>query len=75
MDCFLTYSGSISFREVKNAIKNYAFLYLGSVAAKIRFLSKKNWGRILGLVGKNIGSACLIYMGGLGWRLTVSNEF
>ena len=65
MDYFLTYAGSVSFRELKNAIKKYFFLNLGGVGAKTRFLSKKNWGRILGLAGKNIGSACLIYMGGL----------
>ena len=64
MDYFLTYAGSVSFRELKNAIKKYFFLNLGGVGAKTRFLSKKNWGRILGLAGKNIGSACLIYMGG-----------
>ena len=63
MDYFLTYAGSVSFRELKNAIKKYFFLNLGGVGAKTRFLSKKNWGRILGLAGKNIGSACLIYMG------------
>jgi len=59
----LTYAGSVSFRELKNAKKKYFFLNLGGVGAKTRFLSKKNWGRILGLAGKNIGSACLIYMG------------
>ena len=63
MDYFLTYAGSVSFRELKNVIKKYFFLNLGGVGAKTRFLSKKNWGRILGLAGKNIGSACLIYMG------------
>ena len=63
MDYFLTYAGSVSFRELKNAKKKYFFLNLGGVGAKTRFLSKKNWGRILGLAGKNIGSACLIYMG------------
>ena len=64
LDYFLTYAGSVSFRELKNAIKKYFFLNLGGVGAKTRFLSKKNWGRILGLAGKNIGSARLIYMGG-----------
>jgi len=64
LDYFLTYAGSVSFRELKNAIKKYFFLNLGGVGAKTRFLSKKNWGRILGLAGKNIESACLIYMGG-----------
>ena len=64
LDYFLTYAGSVSFRELKNAKKKYFFLNLGGVGAKTRFLSKKNWGRILGLAGKNIGSACLIiYMG------------
>ena len=63
MDYFLTYAGSVSFRELKNAKKKYFFLNLGGVGAKTRFLSKKIWGRILGLAGKNIGSACLIYMG------------
>ena len=33
-------------------------------APKQDFYRKKNRGRILGLAGKNIGSACLIYMGG-----------
>ena len=65
LDYFLTYAGSVSFRELKNAIKKYFFLNLGGVGAKTRFLSKKNWGRILGLAGKNNGSACLIYMGGV----------
>ena len=72
MDYFLTYAGSVSFRELKNAKKKYFFLNLGGVGAKTRFLSKKNWGRILGLAGKNIGSACLIYMGGWG---TLQNQF
>ena len=63
MDYFLTYAGSVSFRELKNAKKKYFFLNLGGVGAKTRFLSKKNWGRSFGLAGKNIGSACLIYMG------------
>ena len=48
MDYFLTYAGSVSFRELKNAIKKYFFLNLGGVGAKTRFLSKKDWGRILG---------------------------
>ena len=66
LDYFLTYAGSVSFRELKNAIKKYFFLNLGGVGAKTRFLSKKigeeYWVRRSGL-GKNIGSACLIYMG------------
>ena len=39
------YSGSISFRELKNAKK--ILCLLGGVGAKIELLSKKNWGRIL----------------------------
>ena len=63
----MTYASSVSFRELKNAKKKYFFLNLGGVGAKTRFKSKKNWGRILGLAGKNIGSACLIYMGAEWW--------
>ena len=55
MDYFLTYAGSVSFRELKNAKKKYFFLNLGGVGAKTRFLSKKigeeYWvwrGKILG---------------------------
>ena len=62
LDNFLTYADSVSFRELKNAIKKYFFLNLGGVGAKTRFLSLRNWGRILGLAGKTIGSACLIDM-------------
>ena len=63
MNYFLTYAGSVSFRELKNAIKKYFFPNLGGVGAKTRFLLKENWGRIFGQAEKNIGSACLIYMG------------
>ena len=49
MDYFLTYAGSVSFRELKNAKKKYFFLNLGGVGTKTRFLSKKK-------SGKNIGS-------------------
>ena len=41
---FLMYSCSKSFRELKNAIKNQFFLYLGGLGAKLRFLSKKTCG-------------------------------
>ena len=38
------YSCSKSFRELKNAIKNQFFLYLGVWGAKLSFLSKKTRG-------------------------------
>ena len=59
MDYFLTYAGSVSFRELKNAIKKYFFLNLGGVGAKTRFLSKKNWGRYWVLQGKILGQLAL----------------
>ena len=64
---FLRYSCSISFRELKNAIKNSFFLYLGGLGTKIRFSSRKKngaeyWYRRSGL-GKDIGSTCLLYWG------------
>ena len=37
----------------------YFFLNLGGVGAKTRFLSKKNWGRILSLAGKILGQLAL----------------
>ena len=64
-ECFLIYSGSISFRKLKNSKK--ILCLLGGVGAKIRFLSKKKLGKNVGF-GKNTGSACIIYMGA-----TVSN--
>ena len=55
MDYFLTYAGSVSFRELKNAIKKYFFLNLGGVGGKQDFYRKKigeeYWiwrGKILG---------------------------
>ena len=66
---FLRYSCSISFRELKNAIKISFFLYLGGLGTKIRFSSRKKngaeyWYRRSGL-GKDIGSTCLLYWGGV----------
>ena len=44
---FLRYSCSISFRELKNAIKISFFLYFGGLGTKIRFSSRIKKGRIL----------------------------
>ena len=63
---FFMYSCSISFRELKSAIKNQFFLF--SIGGQINFLieKKQKHGRILVPPGKNIGSACFLYMGGVG---------
>ena len=37
LDVFLMYSSSKSFRELKSAIKNQFFLYLGGLGAKLSF--------------------------------------
>ena len=44
MDYFLTYAGSVSFRELKNAKKKYFFLNLGGVGQNKTFIEKK-WGK------------------------------
>ena len=54
LDC-LMYSCSISFKELKNAIKEIIIPLFRGSGAKIRILSKEIWGRISGPAGKNIG--------------------
>ena len=60
------YSCSKSFRELKNAIKKHFFLYLGGLGPNYVFNKKKHmeeyWYKQSG-PGKNIGSACFLYMG------------
>ena len=64
---FLMYSCSKSSKELKSAIKKIIFPLFGGSGGQIRLLIEKkdgeeNWYRRSG-PGKDIGSACLLYMG------------
>ena len=63
----MRYSCSLSFRELKNAIKISFFFYLGGLGTKIKFSSRKKNGEeywyLRSGLGKNIGSVCRIYRG------------
>ena len=62
----MRYSCSISFRELKNAIKISFFLYLGGLGTKIRFSSRKKMGQNIGTGGRAWGKIlgrCEVYTG------------
>ena len=73
---FLMYSCSKTFRELKSAIKKSIFPLFRGSGGQIKFLIEKKdgeayWYRRSG-PGKNIGSACLLYMGGVRIELKLS---
>ena len=51
MHVFLMYFFSKSFSELKSAIKNQFFLYLGGLGAKLSFVIKKKMGKNIGTGG------------------------